>query len=43
MKEGVPAAALVSDAEAARVDVGRTFPSAPYSARHYLARFGRKG
>ncbi|WP_327098133.1 hypothetical protein OIE68_04520 [Nocardia vinacea] len=31
--EGIPVAALVSDAEAARVDVGRTFPSSPYSAR----------
>ncbi|MEV6339365.1 hypothetical protein AB0M12_32190 [Nocardia vinacea] len=31
--EGIPAAALVSDAEAARVDVGRNYPSAPYSAR----------
>ncbi|WP_433664610.1 Acg family FMN-binding oxidoreductase [Nocardia sp. CA-128927] len=30
---GVPVSALVSDAEAARVDVGRTFPSAPYSTR----------
>jgi len=33
VQEGVPAAALVSDAEAARVDIGRAFPSAPYSAR----------
>lgn len=33
ISEGVPAAALVSDAEAARVDVGRPFPSAPYSVR----------
>ncbi|MFX0577894.1 Acg family FMN-binding oxidoreductase [Nocardia nepalensis] len=33
VKEGVPAAALVSDAEAARVDVGRSFPPAPYSVR----------
>lgn len=33
MPEGVPGAALVSDAEFARVGVGRTFPSAPHSAR----------
>ncbi|WP_062992297.1 Acg family FMN-binding oxidoreductase [Nocardia anaemiae] len=33
VKEGVPAAALASDAEAARVDVGRGFPPAPYSLR----------
>ncbi|MEV6140551.1 hypothetical protein AB0L63_31835 [Nocardia sp. NPDC051990] len=33
VKEGVPAAALASDAEAARVDVGRDFPPAPYSLR----------
>ncbi|MBB5916705.1 nitroreductase [Nocardia transvalensis] len=31
--EGVPPTALVSDAEAARVDVGRAFPSAPHSER----------
>jgi len=31
--EGVPPAALVSDAEFARVDVGRAFPSAPHSMR----------
>jgi nitroreductase len=31
--EGVPVAALVSDAEAARVDVGRGFPTTPYSTR----------
>ncbi|MEU0504308.1 hypothetical protein [Nocardia sp. NPDC005998] len=31
--EGVPRNALVSDAEFARVGVGRTFPSAPHSAR----------
>lgn len=31
--EGVPREALVSDAEFARVPVGRTFPSAPHSAR----------
>ncbi|WP_405166683.1 hypothetical protein OG203_17240 [Nocardia sp. NBC_01499] len=30
---GVPVAALISDNEAARVDVGRAFPSAPYSTR----------
>ncbi|MFE9324997.1 Acg family FMN-binding oxidoreductase [Nocardia sp. NPDC052278] len=33
VEQGVPAAALVSDAEAARVDVGRSFPPAPYSVR----------
>ncbi|MEV2225964.1 hypothetical protein AB0E01_39755 [Nocardia vinacea] len=33
VQQGVPAAALVSDAEAARVDVGRSFPPAPYSVR----------
>ncbi|MEV5834864.1 hypothetical protein [Nocardia sp. NPDC052112] len=32
-KEGIPVAALVSDAEGARVDVGRSFPAAPYSLR----------
>ncbi|MEV5837603.1 hypothetical protein [Nocardia sp. NPDC052112] len=32
-KAGVPAAALVSDSEAARVDIGRSFPAAPYSVR----------
>ncbi|WP_433666013.1 Acg family FMN-binding oxidoreductase [Nocardia sp. CA-136227] len=31
--EGVPTDALISDAERARVRVGRTFPSAPHSAR----------
>ncbi|WP_433680421.1 Acg family FMN-binding oxidoreductase [Nocardia sp. CA-119907] len=31
--EGVPREALVSDAEFARVSVGRSFPSAPHSAR----------
>ncbi|MEU1549737.1 hypothetical protein [Nocardia sp. NPDC005745] len=31
--EGVPAAALVSDAEFARVGVGRAFPPAPHSMR----------
>ncbi|MFQ6399156.1 Acg family FMN-binding oxidoreductase [Nocardia sp. KC 131] len=31
--EGIPREALVSDAEFARVSVGRTFPSAPHSAR----------
>lgn len=31
--EGVPREALVSDAEFARVGVGRSFPSAPHSAR----------
>ncbi|MEU1995748.1 hypothetical protein ABZ511_14960 [Nocardia gamkensis] len=31
--EGVPAAALVSDAEFARVGVGRAFPAAPHSMR----------
>ncbi|WP_024805865.1 hypothetical protein [Nocardia sp. BMG51109] len=31
--EGVPRSALVSDAEFARVDVGRVFPSAPHSVR----------
>jgi nitroreductase len=31
--EGVPPSALVSDAEFARVDVGRTFPSAAHSMR----------
>ncbi|WP_433664613.1 Acg family FMN-binding oxidoreductase [Nocardia sp. CA-128927] len=31
--EGVPRSALVSDAESARVPVGRAFPSAPHSAR----------
>ncbi|WP_433520196.1 Acg family FMN-binding oxidoreductase [Nocardia pseudovaccinii] len=31
--EGVPREALASDAEFARVSVGRTFPSAPHSAR----------
>lgn len=31
--EGVPQDALISDAEFARVGVGRTFPSAPHSAR----------
>ncbi|WP_051179790.1 Acg family FMN-binding oxidoreductase [Nocardia concava] len=31
--EGVPPEVLPSDAEAARVDVGRTFPSAPHSLR----------
>ncbi|MEV0293777.1 nitroreductase family protein [Nocardia sp. NPDC050710] len=31
--EGVPSNALISDAEVARVPVGRTFPSAPHSAR----------
>ncbi|MEU6586186.1 hypothetical protein [Nocardia sp. NPDC046763] len=31
--EGVPAASLVSDAEFARVRVGRVFPSAPHSMR----------
>ncbi|MFX0577889.1 Acg family FMN-binding oxidoreductase [Nocardia nepalensis] len=31
--EGVPREALVSDAEFARVGVGRNFPSAPHSAR----------
>ncbi|WP_067822140.1 Acg family FMN-binding oxidoreductase [Nocardia inohanensis] len=31
--EGVPAEALVSDAEFARVGVGRAFPAAPHSAR----------
>ncbi|MFI6365647.1 Acg family FMN-binding oxidoreductase [Nocardia sp. NPDC050630] len=31
--EGVPREALVSDAEFARVSVGRAFPSAPHSAR----------
>lgn len=33
MPEGIPADALISDAEAARVSVGRPFPSAPHSAR----------
>ncbi|GAB4585669.1 Acg family FMN-binding oxidoreductase [Nocardia sp. IFM 10818] len=33
MPEGVPSDALVSDAEFARVGVGRTFPHAPHSAR----------
>ncbi|WP_460700778.1 Acg family FMN-binding oxidoreductase [Nocardia thraciensis] len=31
--EGIPQSALISDAEAARVDVHRPFPSAPHSAR----------
>ncbi|MRH87630.1 hypothetical protein GFY24_09215 [Nocardia sp. SYP-A9097] len=31
--EGVPQDALISDAESARVPVGRTFPAAPHSAR----------
>lgn len=31
--EGVPRTALVSDAEAARVPIARTFPSAPHSQR----------
>lgn len=31
--EGVPPESLISDAEASRVPVGRTFPSAPHSAR----------
>ncbi|MGW5516257.1 Acg family FMN-binding oxidoreductase [Nocardia africana] len=31
--EGVPASGLVSDAERARVDVARAFPSAPHSER----------
>ncbi|WP_216916668.1 Acg family FMN-binding oxidoreductase [Nocardia noduli] len=31
--EGVPTSALTSDAESARVDVARRFPSAPHSAR----------
>ncbi|WP_330180146.1 hypothetical protein OHB26_27500 [Nocardia sp. NBC_01503] len=31
--EGVPREALISDSESARVGVGRTFPSAPHSAR----------
>ncbi|WP_062987832.1 Acg family FMN-binding oxidoreductase [Nocardia anaemiae] len=31
--EGVPREALVSDAEFARVDVGRAFPAAPHSSR----------
>ncbi|MGY2011497.1 Acg family FMN-binding oxidoreductase [Nocardia gipuzkoensis] len=31
--EGVPPSGLVSDAEFARVDVGRAFPSAPHSMR----------
>lgn len=33
VKEGIPVAALASDAEAASVDVGRSFPPAPYSLR----------
>ncbi|MGK8523870.1 Acg family FMN-binding oxidoreductase [Nocardia asteroides] len=33
VQEGVPASALVSDAEFARVGVGRAFPSAPHSMR----------
>jgi nitroreductase len=33
MPEGVPTAALASDAESARVDVGRSFPRPPHSAR----------
>ncbi|MTE14290.1 Acg family FMN-binding oxidoreductase [Nocardia aurantiaca] len=33
VSEGVPADALVSDAEFSRVRVGRSFPSAPHSAR----------
>ncbi|MFC9439606.1 Acg family FMN-binding oxidoreductase [Nocardia sp. NPDC057030] len=35
--EGVPREALVSDAEFSRVPVGRTFPSAPHSARRGTA------
>ncbi|KIA62486.1 Acg family FMN-binding oxidoreductase [Nocardia vulneris] len=31
--EGVPRSALISDAEAARVPVARTFPAAPHSSR----------
>ncbi|WP_227999574.1 Acg family FMN-binding oxidoreductase [Nocardia australiensis] len=31
--EGIPREALVSDAEFSRISVGRTFPSAPHSAR----------
>jgi len=31
--EGIPREALISDAEFARVGVGRTFPSGPHSAR----------
>lgn len=33
MPEGVPADALISDAEAVRVDVARTFPKAPHAMR----------